>query len=152
MGKFFGIVVVLLSLVVAFTYKNRVIEMDKQIPVEIMAKFSDGMKVTEDGIKYRIVRRGTGRTPQILDKVTISYRGFFMDGRVFDSSYKMNKPAIFQVNDVIPGWTKVLTSMKEGGFWEVIIPAKLAYGSAGAGNLIPPDADLCFQIEFFKIY
>jgi FKBP-type peptidyl-prolyl cis-trans isomerase FklB len=127
-------------------------DLNKLIPAEIMQKFSDGMQVDADGIRYRIVRKGTGRRPQITDRVQVHYRGFFLDGRVFDSSYKVNQPAIFPVNGVISGWTKILLQMQEGETWEAIIPSHLAYGSTGAGNLIPPNTDLCFQIEFIKIY
>jgi len=127
-------------------------DLNRQIPAEVMQKFADGMQTDADGIRYRIVRKGTGRRPQLSDRVQVHYRGFFLNGRVFDSSYKVNQPAVFPVNGVIAGWTKILLQMQEGELWEAIIPSKLAYGSTGAGNLIPPDTHLCFQIEFIKIY
>lgn len=144
--------VIVALLILMFWGKGEEVDLDRRIPAEIMQKFADGMQTDASGISYRIVRKGTGRSPQLTEKVQVRYRGFFKDGRVFDSSYKVNSPAIFQVNAVIPGWTRVLLQMQEGGLWEVIIPAHLAYGSTGAGNLIPPDTDLCFQIEFIKIY
>ncbi|GAB4278527.1 MAG: hypothetical protein Kow0029_21850 [Candidatus Rifleibacteriota bacterium] len=152
MRKIISFIIVVLAVVIIFMYRNEPVDLDRQIPAEVMASYFNGMQSMEDGIQYRIVRRGTGRTPGLFDKVMVNYRGFFKDGRVFDSSYKVKQPAIFQVNAVIPGWTKILMNMKEGGLWEVVIPARQAYGSSGAGNLIPPDTDLCFQIEFLKIY
>lgn len=128
------------------------INLDEQIPAETMQTFADNMQTTSSGIQYRIVKKGTGRSPQNTDQVMVNYRGFFKNGKVFDSSYRVNKPAVFQVNSVIKGWSEILLQMKEGGLWEVIIPSHLAYGSSGAGRVIPPDSDLCFQIEFLKIY
>jgi FKBP-type peptidyl-prolyl cis-trans isomerase FklB len=110
------------------------------------------MQTMPSGLKYRIVRAGTGRQPQPTDRVKVHYRGFLKNGKVFDSSYRVGNPAIFQVNAVIKGWSEALLNMKEGAIWDVYIPSELAYGSTGAGNLIGPDTDLCFHIEFIKVY
>ncbi len=152
MGRFVTVVVIILLVTLLWLNQRPAINLDEQIPAQQMATFADNMQVTNSGIHYRIVKKGTGRSPQTTDKVMVNYRGFFKDGRVFDSSYRVKKPAVFQVNSVIKGWTEILLQMQEGGLWEVIIPSHLAYGSAGAGRIIPPDSDLCFQIEFLKIY
>ncbi len=147
----FGAIAALVLFLIFFR-QNEEIDLEKKIPAETMASFFNGMQTRSDGIAFRIVRTGTGRNPQPTDRVQVHYRGFFKDGRVFDSSYRLKEPAIMQVNQVIPGWTRMLLEMKEGEIREVFIPADLAYGSMGAGRIIPPDTDLCFQIEYIKIY
>ncbi|MFZ5952754.1 MAG: FKBP-type peptidyl-prolyl cis-trans isomerase [Candidatus Rifleibacteriota bacterium] len=144
--------VAVLVLLLLFFGQSEEIDLEKKIPAETMASFFNGMQTRSDGIAYRVVRAGTGRSPQLTDRVQVHYRGFFRDGRVFDSSYRLKEPAIMQVNQVITGWTRMLQEMKEGEIREVFIPADLAYGSMGAGRIIPPDTDLCFQIEYIKIY
>jgi FKBP-type peptidyl-prolyl cis-trans isomerase FklB len=74
-----------------------------------------------------------------------------MDGKEFDSSYGRGEPAIFRVNQVIKGWTQALQMMKEGGRWQIIIPPDLGYGAMGAGNVIPPNATLNFEVELIKV-
>ncbi len=103
------------------------------------------------GLKYRIIKEGSGNMPKITDKVTVHYRGTFPDGREFDSSYSRGVPATFPVNGVITGWTQALQKMKVGGQWQLIIPPELGYGSAGAGGAIPPNATLHFDVELIKI-
>lgn len=152
MGRNIAIFLAFFVLILFLIDHGPEVDFDTKMPAEVMQHYFEGMQTTPEGINYRVVRKGTGRRPQITDKVKVHYRGFFKDGRVFDSSYKVKNPAIFQVNAVIEGWTKILLMMNEGDFYEVLIPSELAYGSLGAGNLIPPDTDLCFQIEFLQIY
>jgi FKBP-type peptidyl-prolyl cis-trans isomerase FklB len=83
--------------------------------------------------------------------VSVHYRGKLTNGSEFDSSYKRNQPASFTVNGVIRGWTEALQLMKEGDKWELIIPPDLGYGSKGAGNIIPPDSTLIFEVELIEI-
>ena len=73
------------------------------------------------------------------------------DGTEFDSSYKRNQPATFPVNGVIRGWTEALQLMHVNDKWELTIPPDLGYGSQGAGNAIPPDATLIFEVELLEI-
>lgn len=152
MEKWIGLILLVLVVFVILWPGSGQNDPDRQVPPEVMEKFTEGMQTRPDGVLFRVVRKGTGRKPQPTDRVQVHYRGFFKNGRVFDSSYRVQKPAIFPVNGVIKGWTNVLLDMEEGDIWEVMIPANLAYGSTGAGNLIPPDTDLCFRIEFIKIY
>ena len=79
------------------------------------------------------------------------YRGKLTVGFEFDSSYKRSQPATFPVNGVIRGWTEALQLMKVGDKWELTIPPELGYGSQGAGNTIPPDATLIFEVELLEI-
>lgn len=106
---------------------------------------------TETGLAYRIRRRSTGRRPGPRDSVTVHYKGWLDDGKVFDSSYKRDKPATFRLNQVIKGWTQGLQYIGEGGMIELEIPPELGYGDRGAGNSIPPGAQLHFLVELIRV-
>lgn len=111
---------------------------------------------TESGLKYRILRKATGKKPQATDTVTVHYRGWLpvdegKKPKYFDSSYKRNAPTTFPLNRVIKGWTEGLQLVNEGGMIELEIPSKLGYGARGAGNAIPPNATLRFLVELIKI-
>jgi len=111
----------------------------------------EGIQVLSSGLQYRVVREGTGAAPKATDTVTVNYRGMHIDGTEFDSSFKRNKPASFQLGRVIRGWTEALQLMKEGAKWELFIPAKLAYGERGAGTGIPPNSTLIFEVELISV-
>jgi FKBP-type peptidyl-prolyl cis-trans isomerase FklB len=113
-------------------------------------KVKEGVKVLPSGLQYKVITEGTGNTPTADDKVRTNYRGTLIDGTEFDSSYKRNKPAEFAVKGVIKGWTEALQLMKEGGKWELYIPANLAYGERGRPG-IPANSTLIFEIELLEI-
>lgn len=110
-----------------------------------------GVKTTPSGLQYKIITEGKGKSPKATDTVLVHYRGTTIDGQEFDSSYKRNEPISFPLNGVIPGWTEGVQLMKEGGKIQLFIPSNLAYGSRGAGGVIPPDATLVFDIELLKV-
>jgi peptidylprolyl isomerase len=109
------------------------------------------LKTTPSGLRYQVVKAGTGKAPEATDRVTVNYAGWLTSGKLFDSSYKNGKPATFPLDHVIKGWTEGVQLMQEGAIYKFVIPASLGYGSAGAGGLIPPDATLVFQIELVKV-
>ena len=113
-------------------------------------KKKDGIKTLPNGLQYKVLAEGSGKTPQATDSVTVNYRGTFINGTEFDSSYKREKPATFQVNQVIPGWTEALKLMKEGSKWQIFIPPELGYGERGTGN-IPPNSILIFEVELISL-
>jgi FKBP-type peptidyl-prolyl cis-trans isomerase len=113
-------------------------------------KKKEGFKVTASGLQYKVIKKGTGKTPQRTDKVKTHYRGTLMNGEEFDSSYKRNKPAEFAVGGVIKGWTEALLLMKEGAKWQLFIPSELAYGPRERPS-IPANSVLIFEIEFLEI-
>ena len=113
-------------------------------------KAKEGVKVLPSGLQYKVITEGTGNTPVATDKVKTHYRGTLINGTEFDSSYKRNKPAEFGVKGVIKGWTEALQLMKEGGKWELYIPANLAYGQRGRPG-IPGNSTLIFEIELLEI-
>ena len=107
---------------------------------------------TASGLQYRIITEGSGtENPSPSSIVTVHYSGKLTDGTEFDSSYKRNQPASFPVNGVIRGWTEALQLMHVGDKWELTIPSDLAYGRQGAGNAIPSDAILIFEVELLEI-
>ncbi|MBX9714950.1 MAG: FKBP-type peptidyl-prolyl cis-trans isomerase, partial [Burkholderiaceae bacterium] len=79
------------------------------------------------------------------------YRGTLTDGKEFDSSYSRGQPATFPLKGVIPCWTEGLQRMKVGGKARLTCPPQIAYGSRGAGNVIPPNATLTFEVELISI-
>ena len=88
----------------------------------------DGIEVIEDGIQYKVVKEGTGAKPTETDVVKVHYTGTLLNGETFDSSVDRGEPAEFQLNRVIPGWTKALQQMPVGSKWVIYIPAEQAYG------------------------
>ena len=110
-----------------------------------------GAKVTASGLVYRSLKDGTGDSPKATDKVKVHYKGTFPDGKEFDSSYKRNEPTEFPLNGVIPCWTEGVQLMKTGGKAKLTCPSAIAYGSRGAGGVIPPNATLVFEVELLAI-
>ena len=110
----------------------------------------EGIKVLASGLQYKVISEGTGAVPTASDKVTVHYRGTFLDGKEFDSSYSRGKPASFNVTGVIRGWTEALQLMSVGSKWQLFIPSDLAYGPNGNRN-IPPNSALLFEVELLGI-
>lgn len=111
----------------------------------------EGVKTLPDGLQYRVMKMGTGRTPRPTDTVTVNYRGTFVDGTEFDSSYRRGQPFVFPVNNVIKGWTEALLLMRVGSKWQLFIPPHLAYGPQGAPPVIGPNETLIFELELISI-
>ena len=109
----------------------------------------EGIKTTESGIQYEILKSGEGATPTLQDSVLAHYHGTLIDGTVFDSSIDRGEPAEFPVSGVIKGWTEILQIMKEGDKWKVTIPYTLAYPDGVRG--IEPGSTLIFDIELIKV-
>lgn len=114
-------------------------------------KTKEGVKTTASGLQYKVISSGNGATPKATDKVKVNYRGTLINGTEFDNSYKRGEPLVFNVNSVIKGWTEALQLMKVGDKWQVFIPSELAYGEQGAGQTIPPNSTLIFDVELLGI-
>lgn len=104
---------------------------------------------TASGLRYRVLRRGSGDAPRATDSVKVHYVGRLDDGTEFDSSYRTGRPATFSLTQVIPGWTEGLQLIQPGGMIELQVPPELGYGAAGVPGNIPPAATLHFTVELF---
>ena len=107
-------------------------------------KSKDGIKVTESGLQYRIIKEGKGEIPTKTSRVKVHYKGTMIDGTEFDSSYERKEPTTFRADQVIKGWTEALTMMP------LYIPQELGYGSREAGK-IKPFSTLIFEVELISI-
>jgi len=114
-------------------------------------KAKDGVVETKSGLQYKVVKKGEGKKPLPTDTVKVHYKGTLIDGKEFDSSYKRNEPAVFQVNQVIGGWQEALPLMEVGSTFDLFIPPDLAYGDRGAPPVIEPGSMLVFQVELLGI-
>jgi FKBP-type peptidyl-prolyl cis-trans isomerase len=106
---------------------------------------------TASGLRYRklkTVEQGEQPTPD--NEVTVHYKGAFIEGTEFDSSYKRNTPATFVLKNLINGWIEGIPLMKKGEVIELVLPYRLAYGVGGRGS-IPPRQTLVFQVELLDI-
>jgi FKBP-type peptidyl-prolyl cis-trans isomerase FkpA len=110
---------------------------------------------TDSGLKYRILRKSDGRKPVLGEGVEASYKGWFEDGKQFDSSYDKGRPLRFAVQTgpggVIPAWVEAVQLIGVGGMIEIIAPSDLAYGERGHPAGIPPNATLHFIIELTDV-
>ncbi len=114
-------------------------------------KAKEGVVETKSGLQYKVVTKGKGAKPKPTDTVKVQYKGSLLDGKEFDSSYKRNEPAVFQVNQVIAGWQEAVPLMEVGSTYELYIPPDLAYGDRGAPPVIEPGSALVFQVELMEI-
>ena len=110
-----------------------------------------GAVKTDSGLVYLSLKEGSGNSPGATDTVKVNYRGTLPDGKEFDSSFKRGKPAEFRLDGVIKCWTEGLQRMKVGGKAKLVCPSTLAYGEAGAGDLILPGATLVFEVELLDV-
>ena len=115
-------------------------------------KKGPGVVVLPSGLQYEIIKEGTGKKPKATDQVRCHYEGTLIDGTLFDSSIQRGEPAVFGVNQVIPGWVEALQLMPEGSKWKLYIPSELAYGARGAGEMIPPHSTLIFEVELLEVF
>lgn len=122
-------------------------------PVAVAPTPVEGATTTASGLQYIEIEEGSGPAPQVGDVVVVHYRGSLEDGTEFDNSYDREEPFIFALGRdmVIPGWDEGVGLMKVGGKATLIIPPDLGYGESGAGNVIPPNATLIFEIELLSI-
>lgn len=112
-----------------------------------------GWTSAPSGLQYRRIGKANpnGAQPVATDMVKVHYRGAFIDGREFDSSYSRNEPATFPLNRVIKGWTEGVALMREGETYQFVIPADLAYGPRWMGTDIPANSVLRFTVELLEV-
>jgi FKBP-type peptidyl-prolyl cis-trans isomerase len=117
------------------------------------SKSKEKVVTTKSGLKYIDVKEGTGTEAKKGDRVEVHYTGWLKDGTKFDSSKDRGEPFTFPLGAgrVIKGWDEGVQGMKVGGTRKLIIPPDLAYGKRGAGGVIPPDAELTFEVQLLKV-
>ena len=113
-------------------------------------KEREGVKVTDSGLQYEVIKMGKGKKPAATDRVKVHYHGTLIDGTVFDSSVERGEPIVFGLNQVIPGWTEGVQLMPVGSKFKFYIPQELGYGAQSAGS-IPPYSTLIFEVELLGI-
>ncbi len=118
-----------------------------------MEELAAGFQKTESGLRYQYIVRGSGKQAQEGKTVAVHYIGTLDNGKEFDNSYKRKKPIDFQLGrgNVIEGWDEGIALLKEGDKARFVIPSHLAYGSSGAGGVIPPNAVLIFDVELMEV-
>lgn len=116
-------------------------------------KGNSDMTTTTSGLQYQDLVVGSGPMVKAGDTVSVHYTGWLEDGTKFDSSLDRGTPFQFTVGArmVIAGWDEGLQGMQVGGKRKLVIPANLGYGEAGAGDVIPPNATLIFEVELLEI-
>ncbi|MDR2457654.1 MAG: FKBP-type peptidyl-prolyl cis-trans isomerase [Clostridiales Family XIII bacterium] len=143
---------VLMSIILILSFSSCSIDgkSDTSIP-DSVTKFND--KTNPQYLQYEDLVIGKGRSAKVGDKVSMNYTGYLFDGTKFDSSKDRNTPFEFTIgnSEVIKGWDEGIQGMKVGGIRILIIPSDMAYGSAGAGDTIPPDSPLRFKVKLLKI-
>lgn len=117
---------------------------------KVLKEFEAGT-TTDSGLKYIVLSEGTGIQPTVESTVKVHYTGMLLDGKVFDSSVQRGEPVEFPLKRVISGWTEGVQLMKQGAKYKFYIPSNLAYGERGAGGVIPPNADLIFEVELLEV-
>lgn len=132
---------------------TRAEEPPSQVPGEAAQPGEENIVTTPSGLKYVDLVVGRGNPVGPGKRVTVDYVGKLEDGKVFDSSQSHGKPFTFVMGQrgVIAGWTEGIATMREGGKRKLIIPPQLGYGADGAGDVIPPNAVLLFDIEVLKV-
>jgi FKBP-type peptidyl-prolyl cis-trans isomerase FklB len=114
-------------------------------------KKKEGWKTTASGLQYKVLKVGHGPKPKENQTVTVNYRGSLINGLEFDNSYKRGQPATQPVTQFIKGWIEALEMMPVGSKWQLAVPADLAYGDRGAGQMIGPQSVLLFDIELLGV-
>lgn len=127
-------------------------EAEKKAKLDLLESVSAGYDQTESGLRYKILQKGNGTQAQKGKTVSVHYKGMLLDGTTFDSSYARKEPIEFTlgVGQVIAGWDEGIQLLKVGDKARFVIPSDIAYGSRGAGGVIPPNATLIFDVELMK--
>ena len=125
----------------------------KKIADAELDKIAAGFEKTDSGLRYQILQNGSGKKAEKGNNISVHYKGQLVDGTVFDSSYQRKQPIDFQlgIGQVIKGWDEGLQLLKVGDKARFVIPSNLAYGSQGAGGVIPPNATLIFDLELMDV-
>ena len=126
-------------------YKQKNIQFLKDLSTE------EGIISLPHGIYYKVLQTGEGKvSPTVRSIVSVHYKGYLIDGKEFDNSYKRNCPEAFRLCEVIDGWQLALQQMHVGDKWVIYIPSEMGYGSKASGP-IPGFSTLIFEVELLGI-
>ena len=133
--------------------REKRIEEAKKKAEAALEEVAAGFQKTDSGLRYQIIQKGDGKQAEKGKGVSVHYKGMLTDGTVFDSSYQRKQPIDFTlgVGQVIRGWDEGIQLLKVGDKARFVIPSDLAYGSQGAGGVIPPNAILIFDVELMDV-
>lgn len=125
----------------------------KQRAAAEVDKLAAGFEKTDSGLRYKMIQKGDGAQAEKGKQVSVHYEGSLPNGMIFDSSYKRKQPIDFTlgIGQVIPGWDEGIALLQVGDKARFVIPSELAYGSSGAGGVIPPNATLIFDVELMDV-
>lgn len=120
---------------------------------ELLKSISEGFEETGSGLRYKIIQKGEGARAEAGKTVAVHYKGMLTNGTEFDNSYKRGNPIEFPIGAgrVISGWDEGIQLLQTGDKARFVIPSHLAYGSSGAGGVIPPNATLVFDVELMEV-
>lgn len=153
--KWVAVALLMLFLVGVLVWAGTQAQVDAVRPADLKYltenKAKPGVITTASGLEYEVLSPGKGESPIASDTVAVNYEGRLVDGTVFDSSYARGQPAVFRLDQVIPGWTEGVQLMKPGAKYRFTIPPQLGYGARGAGDTIPPNAVLIFDVELLAV-
>lgn len=124
----------------------RAVEVEQRFLAEQRAL--PNVRALDNGVLITELRAGSGAKPTASSRVQVRYRGTLADGSVFDES---SSPQWFRLDSLIAGWRSALLQMPKGAHWRLVVPSAQAYGEEGAGDLIPPQAPLVFDLELLDV-
>ena len=122
-------------------------EKDENAIIDYAIENSLDVERTPSGIYYLVHEQGDGDKIEYGQPLEVHYKGYFLDGKVFDSSYERERPIKFRVGNMIGGWNEALQLFTVGSRVTLLIPSQLAYGPRGYPGVVPPDTPLAFDIE-----
>jgi len=126
-------------------------EKDKNTIINYVMDQGIEVQATPSGLYYQMIEAGEGTPAKWGDWVKVHYKGYTLDGKVFDTSYKKKKPFEFYIGNMIPGWNEGMELMRPGAKALFLIPSALAYGEKGFGKVIPPNTVLAFEVELLEV-
>ena len=135
------------------TFDVELVGIEPGAPAAPLPVANSDFRTTASGLRYHIISRGAGPLPRKGRQVLVHYSGWLLDGTRFDSSRERGQPFQFILGQgqVIPGWDEGIALLRVGSTAQLRIPPQLAYGAQGAGGVIPPNAELIFEVELLGV-
>ncbi|MEE9439925.1 MAG: FKBP-type peptidyl-prolyl cis-trans isomerase [Saprospiraceae bacterium] len=126
------------------------IEIDENLLIDYIADKNIDAVRTNKGVFVQTLKKGSGEQIKTGDEVSVDYKGYFLNDKEFDSSYKRGKPITFRVGSMVPAWNEVLPLLTKGSKATLFVPSSMGYGNRGFPGYIEPNTCLIFDIEIKK--